>query len=194
MPYTRYFKYLKHGSGVYKKPRSSSHSEKEKNKQKLLSHINNFREPEQRPFFIQSQVDSFNEVFEEQNNLNEADLLQSTQALPLANDQNLIFESETSSEVNFSSESICNGLLAVFLAGKLTQSALKLVIDFINIVFATDLPNTFNKISQNLLSIHEEALRYTKRWFCGKCKTFHEIKNETRFKRLCNICKHRYNQ
>lgn len=181
MPYKRCFKYLKKNSGVYKKPRSSKFSEQNKYKKKINKFLNLNLEEEIVHNF--TSIEDSNTVSMTQNpsNLFSIDIQDSS--ITNSIDDNSTFE-------ECSTESIYNGLLAVFYAGKLTQTAFKLVVDFFNIVTQNKLPSTFNQISSKLLNINDESIDYLKDWFCVQCKEMVVLTNP--FQRKCSICLKRF--
>ncbi|RMZ95014.1 hypothetical protein BpHYR1_017555, partial [Brachionus plicatilis] len=69
---------------------------------------------------------------------------------------------------------------------KITQNALKLVINLFNIATDMRIPRNFDSLSRSILNSNNEKIIYEKKWFCCKCSE--EIILVHRKQRVCTNC------
>ena len=86
-------------------------------------------------------------------------------------------------------EIVC-ALLATFFSGKMTQHALTLVLQLINVMTNHHLPKSFDELSKQILKSNNDRIEYTKKWYCSSCKK--HITIDSRFQRICSFCKERF--
>jgi hypothetical protein len=80
--------------------------------------------------------------------------------------------------------------LTLFFDAKITQMALKKIIQLANITSKIKLPTSFDGLL-NILIKKESLIDYDKSWFCGNCLKSISIL-ENRLQRSCSKCNTRY--
>ena len=101
-----------------------------------------------------------------------------------------IFDSMNLNELN--KQELVVAILTVFYKGKLTQTALRLILKLINIVSPIKVPTTFDGLKGVLMENEQKELSFNKTFYCDMCFTKSNVKEmENRFERACNKCKSR---
>ena len=69
-----------------------------------------------------------------------------------------------------SKEEISALMLTLFYSGKFTQRAFGVTIKAINMISDIKLPYDFNALSKILMCVHNDEIKWGKKWYCHLCK------------------------
>lgn len=110
-------------------------------------------------------------LYEEENlhDLSETFLDNQSNIQPLIdNDDMVIFESQIDNqfEIEKNEKLLFAALIATFYSCNLTQTALRIVIEFTQLLTPIKIPKSFDQL---MSKIESEQLNYYKTWFCQKC-------------------------